>query len=195
MSSDMIEVPPRWKIIWPDQPLPEEGTPIVIQPGEGFGDGSHSTTYLCLQALATYAPRDGQAWRTLDFGSGSGVLAIGAARLGATVDGVEIDGPSIVEAEENARLNGVGGQLSFSTSLDDVSGPYDMILANILREVLMKNAEALIDRLAPAGTLVLSGLVATDVPALSARYGELLDGQRPQIFDRDPWRALVWRRG
>jgi ribosomal protein L11 methyltransferase len=129
----------------------------------------------------------------LDFGSGSGILAIAAARLGAEVDAIEIDSAAVANAEENVRLNGVGEKVRFSPRLDDARGPYALSVANILRPVLLEFAQALAARVAPGGTLVLSGLVATDVPEVSVRYAGLLGGARPDIYQRGDWRALVWQ--
>lgn len=66
-------------------------------------------------------------------------------------------------------------------------------MANVLRQVLLEQARALTARLAPDGVLVLSGLVSTDVPELSAHYAPLFAGRRPEIYERAEWRALVWR--
>lgn len=189
-----IAIPPCWNIVTPTQPASAGKLAIVIEPGTSFGDGSHPTTQLCLQALAALAPRQQTGWRMLDFGSGSGVLAIAAARLGAEVDAIEIDPAAIAEAERNAQLSGVGDRIRCSRTLDGVTGPFELIVANILQPVLLEYAVGLAGRLAIGGTLVLSGLVATDAPVLSARYAPLLSGVRPEIFELGEWRALVWRR-
>jgi ribosomal protein L11 methyltransferase len=129
----------------------------------------------------------------LDFGSGSGILAIGAARLGAMVEAIEIDEEAILHAEENARFNSVADQIRCSRTLESVRGPFDVVVANILRPVLMEYSGELAGRLAPGGTLILSGLVATDVPEVSVRFTRLLDGRRPEVYRRDDWCALLWR--
>jgi ribosomal protein L11 methyltransferase len=129
----------------------------------------------------------------LDFGSGSGVLSLGAALLGATVDAIEIDAHAIAHAEHNARATGVADRIRHARSLDDAPGPFDLVIANILRAVLLDHAGALVARLAPGATLVLSGLVSTDVPEVSAAYARRLGDQRPEVYQRDDWRALVWR--
>jgi ribosomal protein L11 methyltransferase len=168
-------------------------TPALhIVPGPGFGDGTHPTTQVCLQAIATLVPR-GRPWRFLDFGSGSGILSIAAALRGATVDAVEIDPRAIGHAVENLRAHGVTDRVRQLRSLDETTGPFDFVAANILRAVLLSHAEALVALRAPGGTLVLSGLVSTDVPELTARYAPLLGGARPEVYERDEWRALVWR--
>jgi ribosomal protein L11 methyltransferase len=189
-----LEVPPFWKILPADSPLPAHGVAILLEPGAGWGDGGHPTTQLCLQAIAATAPRH-RAWRMLDFGSGSGILAIAAARLGADAEGVEIDEAAIENAEENAHANRVADRIRCARGLESTPGPFDMVVANILRAVLLDVAAELAARLVPDGTLVLSGLVATDVPDITVRYGSHLSGRRPDVHCRGEWRALVWRPG
>lgn len=190
-----FRVPPRWQIVPPGAPTQETGITLIVAPGSGFGSGNHPTTRLSLQAIAALAPSHGGPWRMLDFGSGSGILSLAAARLGATVEGVEIDASAIRGATENVRLNGLEGRIRFSEGLEGVVGPFELIVANILRSVLLDHASELIRRLAPGGTLVLGGLVATDVPELSVRYAAELGGRRPEVYQLDEWRALVWRSG
>jgi ribosomal protein L11 methyltransferase len=129
----------------------------------------------------------------LDFGSGSGILAIGAARLGAVVEAVEIDALASAHAERNARANAVVDRIRHARTLEDTRGSFDFVVANILRSVLLEFADALVARLASRATLVLSGLVSTDVPQVSVRYSALLEGLRPEVYERGDWRALVWR--
>lgn len=190
-----IRIPPAWRILPPGlvaDPA-EPGHAIRLTAGAGFGDGLHPTTQLCLQAVGACAPRDGRAWRLLDFGSGTGILAIGGALLGAEVVGVEIETAAIDTATANGDLNGVSDRIFYSESLDAAPGPFDLVVANILRPVLLAFAEPLAARLAPGGTLILSGLVATDAPEVGVAYSALLAGRRPENFARGDWRALVWR--
>lgn len=142
--------------------------------------------------MSALAPR-GRAFRLLDFGAGSGVLSIAGARLGAEVVAVEIDERSIDHARRNLRHNGVADRVTLARRLDEVPGRFDLVVANILRRVLLDTAPDLAARLAPGATLVLSGLVSTDVPEVTARYVNLLGGRRPQSFERGDWWALVWR--
>lgn len=166
---------------------------IRLVDSRAFGDGSHETTRLSLQAVGALAPRDRESWRMLDFGSGTGILSIAAAMSGAQAIGVEIDEPSLAVSIENAKLNDVASRCAFVRSLDDAPGTFDLVVANILAAVLVAFADALVTRVAPKGALVLCGLVATDVPLLIATYAQKLDGRRPEIYERDEWRALVWR--
>ena len=188
-----VVIAPRWRVI----PVlgADEGDEIrlLIDPGPGFGDGTHETTQLCLQAIAALAPRS-RPWRMLDFGSGSGILAIGAARLGAVVAAVEIDALAGAHGERNARANCVEDRIRHARRLEGTRGPFDLVVANILRSVLLEFADGLVACLAPGATLVLSGLVSTDVPEVSVRYRSLLGNERPEVYERGDWRALVWRR-
>jgi ribosomal protein L11 methyltransferase len=129
----------------------------------------------------------------LDFGSGSGILAIGAARCGAVVDAVERDALAAAHGERNARANGVSDRIRHSRALEDTRGAFNFTVANILRSVLLEYASALVSRLEPRSTLVLSGLVSTDMPQVSVRYASLLGDERPEVYERREWRALVWR--
>lgn len=187
-----IAVAPRWSIA--SSPTGGAGDPwrIVIEPGVGFGDGAHETTQVCLQAVAALAPRSGP-WRMLDFGSGSGILSIAGARLGAAVEAVEIDPLAAAHGARNATANGVSERVRPVRTLQETRAPFELVVANILRGVLMQHADALVERMAARATLVLSGLVSTDVPEVSVRYGALLGGARPEVYERGEWRALVWR--
>jgi ribosomal protein L11 methyltransferase len=194
-SSDRagVEIAPRWRIVSAQSAEGHDEVQLVIDPGPGFGDGTHETTQLCLQAIAALAPRVG-AWRMVDFGSGSGILAIGAAKLGAVVDAVEIDPVAGAHGARNARANAVDDRIRHARTLEDTRGSFDFAVANILRSILLEFADALVARLTPGATLVLSGLVSTDVPQVGARYASLLRDQRPEVYERGEWRALVWRR-
>jgi ribosomal protein L11 methyltransferase len=173
--------------------VPFGSTKILLADSRAFGDGSHPTTRVSLEAVRALAPRGGESWRMLDFGSGTGILSIAAATVGAHAIGVEIDEAALEVSKENARLNGVADRVSFVRSLDDAPGTFDLVVANILAGVLVAFADALVDRLASPGALVLCGLVATDVPVVIASYAPRLDGRRPEIYERGEWRALAWR--
>lgn len=188
-GSATIEVPPRFRIAF-GHGAESDARTILLRESHAFGDGRHESTRMCLQALAAFAPRG--PFRMLDVGSGSGILSIGAVKLGGTAVGVEIDEAANEVARANARMNGAGEVVvSFSTAWPD--GTFPVVVANILRDVLLELAEPIVQRTAPGGLLVISGLVSTDVPFITARYAPLLGGLRPQVFERDPWRCLVWR--
>ena len=192
-SINRIKIRPFWNIIPQGEPLAQEGISLLLSAGTGFGTGAHETTQLCLQALGLMAPRERKVWSMLDFGSGSAILSIAAAKLGATIKAVEIDEEAIAHGEENARINEVSDRIQSSRTLEEVKGPFDLVVANILRPILLEYAAELTSRLAPGGTLLLSGLVGTDVPEVSVRFASYLNGEQPVVYQRGDWRALVWQ--
>lgn len=146
---------------------------------------------MCLQAVRSFAPT--VPFRMLDVGSGTGVLAILAAKLGASVAvGIEIDAAANGVATTNAANNAVSDRVTFGTTWP--AGTFELVVANILRGVLLDLKADVVSRLALGGTLVLSGLASTDVPSLVAAYAPLLGEPRPDVFAMDEWRTLVWRR-
>lgn len=188
-------VVPPWQAreAGPTAPEAGPGTKVVIDPGIGFGTGMHPTTRLCLAALAAPAGAT-RGDRVLDFGSGSGILAIAAALLGAArVDAVEIDHRVHDAIRRNARLNGVEERLAVHTVLPE--GPatraYDLVVANIVAAVLVAHAEALVSRVRCGGELVLSGLLAADLPAVRKCYGAL-GAPEPSLVEDGGWFALVF---
>jgi ribosomal protein L11 methyltransferase len=185
----MRQVTPRFRVA-EGEGVPDERT-IVLTASGAFGDGTHETTQMCLQALVAFAPPP--PFRLLDVGSGTGILSLAAAKLAPDVSalGIEIDPEANRVATENARRNGVAERVSFGTTWPE--GAFPFVIANILRAVLVELAPAIVGRCAPSARLVLSGLVSTDVPAIVACYAPLLGGARPEIFERGPWRTLVWR--
>jgi ribosomal protein L11 methyltransferase len=188
-----INIPPCWSIVSSVESDPGTGICVVMNPGAGWGSGAHPSTRLCLQAIAAFAPRNGQPWQMLDFGSGSGILSIAAAKLGATVTAIDIDEPGLLNAAHSARLNQVEQHITHATTLEAFRGPFEMVVANILRPILLSFATELCARLKPGGALILSGLVATDLPEVSVRYINLLGGRRPEVYQHGDWRALAWR--
>lgn len=128
---------------------------IVIEPGMAFGTGHHETTRMALETLAQRIEPD---MRVLDLGAGSGILAIGAALLGAEVVGVDIDPAVIPQANENARLNDV--QVRFMLgSLEDIEGPVDLVVANLFAELHAYLAGAYRQIFGVCGTLILTGIL------------------------------------
>jgi ribosomal protein L11 methyltransferase len=138
---------------------------IRLDPGLAFGTGTHPTTRMCLRWIAAHPPV-GQ--RVLDYGCGSGILAIGAARFGAAhIDAVDIDPAAIASALANAQLNGV--RLEAGTP-DNARGQYQLVLANILATPLKVLAPLLCSLVAPGGFLVLAGILERQADELTAAY-------------------------
>ena len=185
VAADLVVVP-----AWLDAPVDRPGTTVVrIEPGATFGLGDHPTTVLAVRALRAHL-RPGAA--VLDVGSGSGVLAVTAALLGAGyVDAVDI-APGAVEAtHDNARRNGVDALVTASTRrLDELDDQYDVVLANILAPTLVALAPDLVRLTSPSGVLVISGI-------LEAAHDHVLDALAPmQVVERltrEGWAAVVLR--
>lgn len=190
-----ISVPPFWRIFppWIEEPRKASGEyALKINPGAGFGTGTHETTQLCLQALGEISKRKSlNNQNVLDFGSGSGILAIGASLLGARVHAVEIDPLAVENARDNSAFNQVETRIHYALNMEELPGPFDVILANILRTILLEFANPLVKRLASGGSLVLSGLIESDVEGVSDTYCALL-GRSPRLEVQGEWRALIW---
>jgi ribosomal protein L11 methyltransferase len=179
---------------WVDAPVPAGAVEVVLDPGMAFGTGTHPTTALCLAAVSErVSARPGL--RVLDVGTGSGLLAIAARKLGAgrTV-GVDVDPVAVQVARENAGRNGVALELS-TLPAGEVPGTFDLVLANILANTLVELAPDLAARLAPGGALVLSGLLGPQVQdvllAFLARGLRLAPGGDRREGE---WAALVLER-
>ncbi len=151
------------------EPVDAGAINVTLDPGRAFGTGSHSTTRLCLEWLAREL-RSGEA--VLDYGCGSGILAIAAAKLGAgRVVGIDIDPQAIAASKANAAANGVA--LALRTA-DEAAAraeePFDVVLANILANALVVLAPTLAARVRPGGRIVLSGILAEQEASVAAAY-------------------------
>ena len=142
---------------------------IRLDPGMAFGTGTHPTTRMCLRWMADRSMNGTPVWpRVLDYGCGSGILAIAAALLGAgTVDAADIDPVAVETTRTNVEVNGVRVEASL---VDAVSGRYDLVLANILATPLKILAPLLASHLDAGATLVLSGILASQADELAAAY-------------------------
>jgi ribosomal protein L11 methyltransferase len=187
-----IDLSPYWKILpyWKKSSETDHSVPVIwINPGAGFGTGTHETTQLCLQVVSEKVQKD---WHTLDFGSGSGILSVASAIKGAKVAAIEIDAMAEQNARENARLNAVFDRIGFFRDLDEMDGKFNFVVANILKDVLLRYAEQLVSCVKDKGILVLSGLIEKDVPDVRRCYSLLLRGAEPTILEKNEWRALVF---
>ena len=138
---------------------------IRLDPGLAFGTGTHPTTRMCLRWIAQNGV---QNQRVLDYGCGSGILAIGAAKYGATaIDAVDIDDAAVTSTELNAQANGV--QLTAGLP-DKAKGQYQTVLANILATPLKVLAPLLCAHVAPGGSLVLAGILERQADELKLAY-------------------------
>jgi ribosomal protein L11 methyltransferase len=160
---------------------------IVIEPGMAFGTGTHETTRLCLAAIEKHFR--GESF--LDVGTGTGVLAIAAAKLrtSARVEACDTDPLAVSVAEENARLNGVGGRVEFRVgTVDERTTSADLVCANLTADVILPLLPALLG--ATCGRLVLSGILTTQGPQVAARLIELGVGDYEVASDGE-WVAFV----
>lgn len=146
---------------------------IFIKPSMGFGTGHHASTRVCLTLLQRL-PLEGR--RVLDVGTGSGILAIAAARLGAaSARGIDHDEDALTAARESVAANGAGPAVTLAavdlTRARVIDGaPFDVVLANLTDALLMREAEALAGALARGGRLIASGFMAADAAAVTAAF-------------------------
>ncbi len=187
-----VQITPSFWIVpsWHDSP-PEARTVIRLDPGLAFGTGTHATTRMCLRWTAVQAPALAAGWqRVLDYGCGSGILAIGAALHGATgIDAVDIDQAAVTTTQANAQANGV---MLTAGPPEAASGQYPLVLANILATPLKLLAPLLAGHVAPGGQLVLAGILARQAEELSSAYAPWLD---LRVADsEDGWILMTARR-
>jgi ribosomal protein L11 methyltransferase len=163
---------------------------IEIDPGVGFGTGDHPSTRLLLEELASAIRGDESV---LDVGCGSGVLAIASVRFGAVCAiGIDINGAGLVAAKANARRNRVADQTEFlPTGLKEISGKYDVVVANIHDDILRSMADDLVARVAADGWLGLSGVSPGQLSRLRAAFPQIIFEEPRRM---DDWNALIGRR-
>jgi ribosomal protein L11 methyltransferase len=173
---------------------------IIIDAGEAFGTGHHGTTSGCLLALDRLWTRGKRPQRVLDVGTGSAILAIGAAKTGSrVVVGTEIDPRANYIAGLNAKLNRVGPKVrtyvanGVRRALIRSQGPFDLVFANILMKPLVRLSPDLASIVKPGGRIVLSGLLTHQEPAIRRAYG-----QRGLVLEhryrKENWSTLTYRR-
>ena len=182
-----VEITPSFWIVptWHEPPAQAREV-IRLDPGLAFGTGTHPTTRMCLRWIAAHPP---QGQRVLDYGCGSGILAIGAAKFGAaSVDAVDIDEAAVRSTEANAQANGV--QLHAGLP-DRAHGKYELVLANILATPLKVLAPLLCGHVAPGGALVLAGILARQAGELQLAYAPWC---RLEVSDEeDGWILMTTR--
>jgi ribosomal protein L11 methyltransferase len=173
-----IAIAPDFWIVpsWSAQP-DSRALCIELDPGLAFGTGSHATTRLCLLWMRAHLARDD---RLLDYGCGSGILAIAAAKLGAVeVTGIDVDPQALATSRENATRNAVEARFLLPDDLPP--GTFDIVVANILSNPLILLAPALAGRVRVGGRIALAGVLATQEDSVACAYA--------------PWFTLTaWRR-
>ncbi len=188
-----LVIRPSWREYTPK----DEEVMITLDPGMAFGTGLHPTTHMCLEQVEK---RTQQGMRVLDVGTGSGILAIAAARLGAAhVYAIDNSSVAAESARANAEMNDLSDKVEVVLGILDeqeagrMAGQYDLVVANIIAHIIGSIAEQLVQVLAPTGLLVVSGIIEArrqdaEGPLLAAGL-ELVEEQHI-----DDWFALVYRK-
>lgn len=188
--ADELLILPTWEEIPPTPPK----RLIRLDPGMAFGTGTHATTSLCLEAIVA-AWRENPLKRVLDVGTGSGILAMAAAKLGCpSVLGCDIEPESCRVAAENVASNRLSGQVEITDrSLEKLPSGYDLVVANILAEENVRLADELVQRVKPGGWLVLSGVLKEKEAFLVEEFADKgLAG--PGISYRDEWVCFSFKK-
>jgi ribosomal protein L11 methyltransferase len=184
--SDRLWIVPSWH-----KAPPGDVVAVRLDPGVAFGTGTHPTTQLCLAWLDAHL----QAGHSvLDYGCGSGILAIAAGLLGAKpIVGVDVDAQALAAARDNSASNGVDARYTEPAGL--AAGPFDIVLANILSNPLKLLAPALLARVGKGGALVLSGVLERQAEEVIAAYRQA-DADVPMRVWQvvDGWACLAGRR-
>ena len=186
-----VQITPSFWIVptWHEPPAGAQRV-IRLDPGLAFGTGSHPTTRMCLRWIAQHADTR-QPWaRVLDYGCGSGILAIAAALHGAgEVDAVDIDPAAVQSSQDNAQANGVSLRCGLP---DQAAGTYPLVLANILASPLKLLAPLLCGHLEAAGRLVMAGILERQAEELRSAYAPWID---LEVTDReDGWILMTGAR-
>lgn len=191
-----LVIKPSWENYCPQG----DDVVVTLDPGMAFGTGTHGTTHLCLETLAQLfdnsCAENPPPNRVLDVGTGSGILAIAAAALGASeIVACDIDSDACGTARDNIAQNGLSDRIVVTdTLLEQLGDNFDVILANILAEENIRLAQPLVDRLAPQGTLVLSGILDEKVDLVTAAFKRFnLIG--PQLYYEQEWACIVYTKG
>jgi len=189
---ERLVIKPTWEEY---QKLPGDLV-IQIDPGMAFGTGAHPTTRMCLESMERicFNQNGGKLADTvLDVGTGSGVLSIAAALMGASqITAVYIDPEAVRVTQENLELNGVEQIVAASTTnLADLPGDYDVVVANILAEELVRLSAPLTAKVAPGGWLILSGILTEKEEFVCAGFPGLTLVENPRELE---WSCLTLRK-
>ncbi|KAF1712628.1 50S ribosomal protein L11 methyltransferase [Pseudoxanthomonas kalamensis DSM 18571] len=174
-----------WNHALPDEAQAADAAVVRLDPGLAFGSGTHPTTALCLRwldGLAIGGELQGQP--VLDFGCGSGILALAALKLGAAqAVGVDNDPQALLATRDNAERNQVGERLAVFAPQDEPAGAYPIVVANILASALDALADTLAARVAAGGRIALSGILHGQEGELLQRYAAWFDDLRTERED------------
>jgi len=173
---------------WNNEPVADGQILITIEPGMAFGTGTHETTRLCLQAIEKHY----EGGSLLDVGTGTGILAIAAAKVfpHARVEACDIDDQALAIATENARLNNVGDQIRFRTgTIDDSTQSADLVCANLTADVIVNLMPTLLA--VTCRRLVLSGILQSQVNTVLERIRESGGAEPIEITNDGEWSAII----
>lgn len=187
---DPVKISPRLWIVpsW-HQPPDKNAINLKLDPGLAFGTGTHPTTRLCLRWLDQRLPENAEV---LDYGCGSGILAIAAIKLGAkNACGIDIDPQAIIASESNAKENGVSIPF-FLPDTAPKTGQYDVVLANILANPLRLLGEMLAAATRSGGQIVLSGILKTQEVEIASIYAQWFD--MDEAIHEEGWICLSGRK-
>jgi ribosomal protein L11 methyltransferase len=170
-------------------PISDDRVVVHLDPGLAFGTGTHATTALCLEWLDGLS-LEGKAM--LDYGCGSGVLAIAALKLGCqSAVGMDIDPQAVLATRQNAQDNNVAGNLQIFGAPDAIDGKFDVVIANILAGPLVQFAESITLTLRGSGMLALSGVLCEQAGDVMAAYEPWIDFDEPVFKEQD---GQIWSR-
>ena len=182
--------------VCPADSEPDRSNAVIVRldPGLAFGTGTHATTAMCLEWLDAI---DLQGRTVLDYGCGSGVLAIAALKLGCKqAHAMDIDVQAVTATRENAAQNGVQDRLTVSAPEREIDGQFDVVLANILAGPLVELAASISDRVKSGGQLALSGILSEQAPEVLEAYAPWVDFDEPEFRQQDgqTWTRLTGRK-
>lgn len=185
-----LVIKPTWETF-----SPQDGDRVIeIDPGMAFGTGTHGTTLLCLETIAELFDGDSPPASLLDVGTGSGILALGAAALGCQrILACDIDEEACRVAQQNIAANNYSDQIEVTSQpLEQLSGQFDLVVANILAEENVRLGQALLDRLAPGGHLILSGILKEKEEFVRTGFASYPLTIFPTRY-HDEWICLIFR--
>lgn len=191
--ADRLVIKPTW-----EDYIPEKGEIIIeIDPGQAFGTGTHASTRLCLELLQEHMKKN-EAQKILDCGTGTGILGIAAAKLGAkSVLMIDVDPVAVDVARENCELNRVQHVCSVSTTpIWEIEDSFNIILANLDKNTLILLSKDLVRVLAPKGSLICSGIIKGQERDLIERFTDMgLNFSQFKEDKVDPeWLGIVFQR-
>ena len=172
---------PSW-----DKPL-DDKINIIIDPALSFGSGHHETTSSCIEAIDSFVEKQNTV---LDVGTGSGILAIAAAKKGASVDICDTDEVCIKDTASNFKLNEVLFENSWIGSASKANKKYDVVIANIVADVLAMIASDLKKCLNPKGTLIISGILDKHIDRVLNKFKDL---EKINVIQKNEWVTVIFK--